>query len=443
MVWILTNGRVIDPASGRDEIADVWIDGGVVSEIGSREVPRDIPRIDCSGHIVAPGFIDLHVHLREPGREDEETIESGTRAAVRGGFTAVACMPNTDPAIDGEAEVQYVLERAKAEGLCRVLPVAAITRGREGQALCDLGGLVDAGAVAFSDDGCSLENADLMRRALEYSRMLGVPLAVHCEDARLAGGGVMNEGTVSALLGLKGCPAEAEITRVSREILLAELTRARLHIQHVSTARAMALIVEAKQRGLGVTAEVTPHHLVLTERDVGDFDTRMKVNPPLRTEMDRDTLREGLASGAIDAVATDHAPHAHEEKEVEFDEAAFGMVGLETAVGLVLTELVHPGILDLADAVHRFTLGPARAFGLELGRLEPGGPADITVVDLDRIWTVDPGDFESRSKNTPFAGRVLRGRAVGTVVNGHVAMWNGEVGRIGEEVRCLPSGNAC
>jgi len=441
--WVLRNGRVIDPASGRDEVADVWIDGGLVSEIGRGAGPKDARGVDCSGKIVAPGFIDLHVHLREPGREDQETIETGTRAAVRGGFTAVACMPNTDPAMDSEASIRYILEQSRSTGYCRVLPVAAITRGRAGEALCDLGGLAEAGAVAFSDDGSSVEDPGLMRRALEYARMLDVPVAVHCEDARLSAGGVMNEGTVSTLLGLKGYPAEAEIARVSRELLLAELAGGRLHVQHVSAARSVALIAEARSRGLRVTAEATPHHLVLTEDDVGNFNAQMKVNPPLRTKDDREALREGLVSGVIDAIATDHAPHSHEEKEVEFDEAAFGMVGLETAVGLVLTELVHTGVLSLPDMIRLFSLGPARAFGLEMGRLEPGGPADVTVLDPDRTWTVDAGDFESRSRNTPFAGRVLRGCPTGTVVAGRVKMWNGKVGRSGEEVPCDSSGATC
>lgn len=442
MSLVLKNARVLDPASGRDEIADVWIERGRIAGIDRTIDREDARRVDLTGRVVVPGLVDLHVHLREPGREDEETIESGTRAAVRGGFTTVVCMPNTEPALDTDASIQYVLERARTAGFCRVLPVGAITRGREGKALSEIGSLVEAGAVAISDDGASVEDADLMRRALEYARMLGIPVTAHCEDHTLSGQGVMNEGTLSTLLGLKGSPPQAEAARVARDIMLAELTRSHLHVQHVSTARSVALVAEAKARGLAVTAEATPHHLVLTEEAVRAYDSMAKVNPPLRGEEDRAALREGLVSGAIDAVATDHAPHSHEEKEIEFDGAAFGMVGLETAVGLVLTELVRPGVLDLRDAVRLLTTGPAGVLGRNLGRLEPGRPADVTILDLDEVWTVDPTAFASHSRNTPFAGRELTGRPVGTLVGGRFVMWNGKVRRFGEEVPCATSGAA-
>ncbi|MCK4547461.1 MAG: dihydroorotase [Candidatus Eisenbacteria sp.] len=443
MSLVLRNGRVIDPASGRDEIADVWIADGCIRGVGQGIAPEGATIVDLTGKVVVPGLIDMHVHLREPGREDEETIESGTRAAVRGGFTTVVCMPNTEPAIDTEASVEYVLERARTRGYGRVFPVGAITRGRGGEMLADLGAMVEAGAVAVSDDGSSVENGHLMRRALEYCRMLGVPVAAHCEDALLSQGGVVNEGTVSALLGLNGSPAQAETARVAREILLAELTGGHLHIQHVSTAQSVELIARARDRGVRVTAEATPHHLVLTEDAVRTFDTNAKVNPPLREERDREAVREGLRMGAIDAIATDHAPHAREEKEVEFDEAAFGLLGLETAVGLVLTELVAPGVLTLTEAVRLLSLGPAQVLGLDLGTLGPGKPADVTVLDLDEMWTVEPDGFESRSKNTPFAGWQLTGRPIGALVDGRFVMWKGEVRRFGEEVPCASSDAAC
>jgi dihydroorotase len=441
--WVLRNGRVIDPATGRDEIADVWIDGGLISAVGQGVAPDDATVIDLTGKVIVPGLIDMHVHLREPGREDEETIESGTRAAVAGGFTSVVCMPNTEPAIDSEASVEYVLERARTNGYCRVLPVGAITRGREGKSLTDIGGMVETGAVAISDDGSSVEDANLMRRALEYVKMLGVPVAAHCEDAVLSQGGVMNEGTVSTLLGLKGSPPQAETARVAREIMLAELTGGLLHVQHVSTAQSVALIAQAKERGIRVTAEATPHHLMMTEEAVGTYDSNAKVNPPLRTAEDRDALRAGLRTGAIDAIATDHAPHAHEEKQVEFDAAAFGMLGLETAVGLVLTELVSPGVLSLGEAVRLLSYGPAQILNLKTGTLQPGFPADVTILDLDETWTVDPDAFESRSNNSPFGGRELTGRAIGTLVDGRFVMWKGVVRRFGEEVPCASSGAAC
>lgn len=442
MSLVLKNGRVVDPESGRDETADVWVDSGKIAGIGKGLAPEGARGVDVGGKVVAPGFIDVHTHLREPGREDEETIETGTRAAVRGGFTTVACMPNTEPALDTESSIQWLIERAKVSGFCRVLPVGTITRGRRGKELSEIGSLVEAGAVAISDDGSSVEDSDLMRRGLEYARMLGIPVMAHCEDASLSAGGVMNEGTVSTLLGLKGSPRQAETIRVAREIMLAELTGGLLHVQHVSTAPSVALIAEAKARGLALTAEATPHHLVLTEEAVRTYDAEAKVNPPLRTEEDRALLREGLQSGVIDAIATDHAPHSREEKEVEFDEAAFGMVGLETAVGLVLTELVAPGVIRLADAVRLLSLGPARVLNLDAGRLEVGQRADITILDLEEAWTVDPSTFESNSRNTPFTGRKLRGRAFATVVAGQFVMWKGEVRRFGEEVPCSRSVSA-
>jgi dihydroorotase len=440
--WILKNGRVVDPASGRDERADLWVRDGVVAAIGRDVGAADAPAVDCSGRVVVPGLIDMHVHLREPGREDEETIESGSRAAARGGFTAVACMPNTDPPLDSEASVRYVIDRAAAAGICRVHPVGAITRGRQGQALTDLAGLVEAGAVAVSDDGSSVENSHTMRRALEYTRMLGIPVAAHCEDAALSADGVMHEGRVSAVLGLRGIPAESEASRVAREILLAGLTGGHVHIQHVSTALSVELIRRARESNLRVTAEVTPHHLLLTEEALRNYDVEAKVNPPLRTEEDRAALLDGVRTGVIDAIATDHAPHSHEEKEVEIDLAPFGIVGLETAVGLVLTDLVRPGHLGLADAVRLLSDGPARVLRLEAGRLEPGRPADITILDLEETWTVDPAEFESLSRNTPFAGRTLRGRAVGVLMGGRFTQWKGQVGRFGEELPCASSG-AC
>lgn len=439
---VLRGGRVLDPARGLDEVCDLALEGGRVAAVG-RGLGPEPPAgsgggravawlaagtvvVEAAGMLVVPGLIDLHVHLRTPGQEWKEDIASGTRAAAAGGFTTVCCMPNTEPPLDDGAVVEWVRRRAEREGTARVLPVGCLSRGRQGTALAEIGELAAAGVVALSDDGAAVMDAELMRRALEYARAFGLPVSAHEEDARLAAGGVMHRGAVSAALGLRGQPAEAEAVLVARDLLLAERTGARLHVAHVSAAASVALIRHAKERGVRVTAEATPHHLVLTDEAVRaggvegapGYDTNAKCNPPLRGEADRLALLEGLRDGTIDAVATDHAPHAREDKEVEFERAAFGLVGLETALGLVLTEVVGRGHLTLAAAIERLTAGPARAFGLPGGTLAPGAAADVTVIDPDREWVVDPAAFRSKGRNTPFGGWRLRGKAVLTLLEG-------------------------
>ncbi|MEW6106753.1 MAG: dihydroorotase, partial [Bacillota bacterium] len=376
---------------------------------------------DVRGKVVLPGLIDMHVHLREPGREDEETIETGTLAAARGGFVAVACMPNTDPPLDTGAAVRFVLSRARETGHVRVLPVGAITRGLGGTELAEIGELRRAGAVAISDDGRPVTNATVMRHAMEYASMFDMPVISHAEDVELSAGGAINEGYWSTRLGLPGIPAAAEETMVARDIFLAELTGARLHIAHVSTAGSVELIRRAKEKGILVTCEATPHHFTLTDEAVAGYDTNTKVNPPLRTQRAVEAVRQGLADGTIDVIASDHAPHTAEEKEVEYELAAFGMIGLETSLALAVTELVRPGILTLGQLVERMSYGPARTLGLDWPGIVPGAEANITVLDPDASFVVDPAGFASRSRNTPFSGRRLFGKVVATVVEGRLA----------------------
>jgi dihydroorotase len=425
----IRGGRVIDPAGGVDTIADVMITDGRIAGIGTAAGEEASETLDASALIVSAGFVDLHTHLREPGFEHKETIESGTVAAARGGFTTVCAMPNTEPAIDSAAGVDFVLRKASADGVVRVLPIACVTRGRAGQELAELAELADAGAVAFSDDGAPVADAALMRRALEYASMLGRPVIDHCEDPALAGGGVMNEGWVSARLGLRGIPATAEEVMVARDIALAEQTGARVHLAHISTAHSVELVRQAKQRDIPVTAEVTPHHLALTHElvltgpaeapDGLAYDTNAKVNPPLRTQADADTCVAGLLDGTIDCIATDHAPHAVQDKLCEYDAAAFGISGLETAFSLALTRL------PIEKVIERLTIAPAAAFGLGeripgCGSLTVGGVADVVLIDPQAEWTVDPEEFVSKGKNTPLTGRKLPGRVVITLVDGKV-----------------------
>ena len=430
------NARVIDPALGRDGVADVVIVDGRVARVGPDEGSAvvDADRIDASGLVVAPGFVDLHVHLREPGFEYKETIATGTAAAARGGFTTVCAMPNTNPPLDSRAAVESVQREAEVSACVRVLPIGCITLGRAGRELAPAGELARAGVVALSDDGDAVADASLMRHALEYSTAFGLPVSQHCEDPTLVQDGHMHEGWVATRLGLRGRPASAEETFVARDIALAELSGAHLHVAHVSTAGSVALIRAARQRGAHVTAEVTPHHLTLTHEEVafaGDYshvayDSNAKVNPPLREQADIDALVEALRDGVIDAVATDHAPNATMDKEIEFDLAAPGISGLETAFGVVMS-LVHAGGLDLPALIARLTSGPAQAWGLDrrpglegLGTLAPGAPGDLVVLDPDAEWTVEPDEFASLGHNTPLAGRTLRGRVVATVYNGEV-----------------------
>jgi len=421
-VVVVQGGRVIDPASGIDGVRTVVVRDGRIAAVAERaEAPAGALVVDARGKWVTPGFVDLHVHLREPGQEYKETVETGARAAVAGGFTSICAMPNTAPPNDSTTVTELVLARAAAAGLARVYPVGCISRGRKGEELAEMGELKGAGCVAVSDDGSPVASAALMRRALEYARTFGLPVAVHAEELQLVGKGVMHEGPAATRLGLKGIPAQAEDVMVLRDLALAELTGGRLHVCHVSTAGSVRAIREAKRRGVKVTAEVTPHHLALTDEDVAgsDYDTDFKMNPPLRSAEDVRAVREGLADGTLDAIATDHAPHAVEDKRVEFDAAANGILGLETAFPVVL-ELVRQGRLGERRMVEALTSGPALAFGLPGGTLAPGAPADVAVLDPALRWEVDPMRLASRSRNTPWKGRTLTGRATHVLVGGRL-----------------------
>ena len=428
MPLLIRNGRVVDPANGVDGPADVLMRDGLVVRVGrGLEAPPGTEVVDAAGRVVAPGFIDIHVHLREPGYEHKETVATGTRAAAAGGFTAVACMANTDPVNDTRSVTDLILARARAEGVVRVFPIGAVTRGLEGAELAELGELAEAGCVAYSDDGRPVMSSALYRRALEYAHAFGKPVISHAEDAGLAEGGVMHEGVVATELGLRGIPAAAEEIMVARDIALAELTGQRVHIAHVSTAAAVRLLRDAKARGVPVTGEVTPHHLILTDEALRTYDTNAKMAPPLRAKRDVEACREALADGTLDAIATDHAPHATTDKEVELDRAANGIVGLETAVALCLTHLVRERVLDLGTLVARLTAGPARVLDLPGGHLTPGAPGDLTLLDLDREHTIEPARFYSKSRNTPFAGWRCIGAPWMTIVGGRVVMRDGVV----------------
>ncbi len=419
-LW-LVGGRILDPASGTDAPGSVVIRDGRVAAIeqGEGRPPEGVDRIDCAGKWIVPGFVDLHVHLREPGEEYKETIETGARAAVRGGFTSVVAMPNTKPPIDDPALVRFVLERGREAGLARVYTSGAISKGLRGETLAEIGGMKEAGAVCITDDGRPVMNAGLMRRALEYAATFDLPVMVHEEDLHLSNGAVMNEGAVSARLGLPGFPNAAEDVMVLRDIELAALTGAHLHIAHLSTAGAVRAVRAAKERGLKVTAEATPHHFTLTDEAVATYDTNAKMCPPLRSRTDVEAVREGLADDTLDAIATDHAPHSSLEKDVPFAQAANGIVGLETALPLTL-RLVEEGVLSPMRAIELLSWGPARAFGLPGGRIAVGEPADITVVDPAVEWVVDADAFASKGRNTPFDGWKVRGRATHTIVGGRI-----------------------
>jgi dihydroorotase len=420
--------RVVDPASQRDEVGDVLVGDGRIEGVGSGLDSKGATVVDCDGMVLAPGLVDLHAHLREPGREDKETVETGSRAAAVGGYTAVCAMPNTEPVTDNAGIVAEVRALAERAGICAVYPAGAITRGLEGEALTDIGEMAQAGVRLFTDDGRCVQSSRIMRLALEYSRPFDVVIGQHSQDEALSEGWQMHEGHYSALLGLSGAPAEAEEIIVARDIALARLTGGRLHITHVSSAGTVELIRQAARRQLPLTADVTPHHLALADEDLVTYDTNLKVNPPLRSVEHRDGLRDGLAEGLIDAVATDHAPHAVEEKEQEFDQAPPGTTGLETALAVVLTELVEPGILDLATALRRMSTGPAHILRLDDqgGPLEPGSAANLMVFDPAAEWTVEPGGFESKSRNSAFLGRTLRGRVVHTVFRGDLVVHEGK-----------------
>ncbi len=417
----IRGGRVVDPARGQDDVADVYLAEGRVEAVGRNlGTPDGAMVVDARGQVVAPGLIDLHVHLREPGQEDLETVASGAMAAAAGGFSAVCAMPNTDPVCDNQGVVGFVKAQAQRAGKARVYPIGAVSLGQKGKQLAEFGELVAAGAVAVSDDGKPVASSHLMRTALEYARTFGIPVADHCEEPTLSAGGVMHEGTVSTRLGLKGIPAAAEEIMVARDILLAELTGGHVHLCHMSTRGSVDLIRRAKDRGVRVTAEACPHHFTLTHEACVGYDTNAKMSPPLREAADREAIRQALRDGTIDVIVTDHAPHHYDAKEREFDDAPNGIIGLETSLGLAISELVRGGLLSLSDLVARMSTVPARIFRLPGGTLAPGAPADVVVFDPDTEWTVRPEAFYSRSRNTPFAGRRVFGRANTTIVRGQV-----------------------
>ena len=423
---LIRGGRVVDPRNKRDETLDVLIEGRHIQRLAKEIKPsKDMDVINAARLVVTPGLIDIHVHLREPGQEEKETIATGSAAAAMGGFAAVACMPNTLPPIDNVSQIQFVLMKAQSEGYVRVYPIGAITKGQEGQELTEIGAMVRAGCVAISDDGKPVANAKLFRRALEYAKTFGLTVIEHCEEPELVKGGMMNEGKLATLLGLKGVPRQAESIMVFRNIALCELTGGALHLAHLSTKESVALVRDAKKRGLPVTAETCPHYFSLTEDAVSGYNTNAKMNPPLRMEEDRLAVQEGLADGTIDVIASDHAPHTLAQKSREFDFAPFGVIGLETTLGLVLTQLVHKNVMPLSAAIAALSDAPARALNLPGGHLSPGAPADLTLIDLNAKHTV--GNFASKSQNSPFIGWTLQGKATAVIVGGELVMRSGRL----------------
>ena len=416
---LLKGGRVIDPSRRTDGVADVYIVDGRIEAVGHNITGSpDAETIDATRKVVAPGLIDLHVHLREPGQEDLETVATGAMAAAAGGFTAVCAMPNTDPVTDNQAAVGFIVRQSQRAGKARVYPIGAVSLGQKGQQLAEFGEMVGAGAVAVSDDGKPVVSSQLMRTALEYARVFGIPVADHCEDPTLSAGGSMHEGLVSTRLGLKGIPAAAEDIMVARDLILAELTGGHVHLCHMSTRGSVDLIRRAKEKGINVTAEATPHHFALTHERVEGYDTNAKMNPPLREAEDREAIRQALRDGTIDVVASDHAPHHYDAKEREFDDAPNGILGVETALGIGIRELVLPGLLTLPELIDRMSTRAARIFHLPGGTLAVGAPADVVVFDPDRRWVVRPEGFHSKSRNTPFGGEELVGRVELTLVDG-------------------------
>lgn len=421
MKLLIKNGRVIDPASGTDDTLDILIERGKIVDIKTK-IDGDGPKIiDASRLVVAPGFIDIHTHLREPGQEDKETIYTGSLAAAKGGFTSIACMPNTAPVNDNRGIIEYILSEAKKSAVVNIFPIGAVTKGQKGEELTDMADMVDAGAVAFSDDGLPIMNNYLMRRTLEYSKLLNILIIDHCEDTNLSSGGVMHEGYYSYLLGLTGIPSFSEEIMVSRDIILAEKTDARIHIAHLSVKGAAELVREAKKKKLKVTAEVTPHHLFLTDASLESFDTNLKVNPPLRTKDDVQALIEAVKNGVVDVFATDHAPHTLDDKEVELDQAPFGINGLETAVSLFLDKLVNKNIISLQKFIEMISTNPALILGLEnKGKICIGTDADLTILNLHKEIVVDVNRFKSKSRNNPFHGWKLKGAPEMTIVGGKI-----------------------
>ncbi len=425
---LLKNGTIVDPSQNLMAKRDVLIErdegrgtrDGRILTVAENIVAEGAEVIDCTGKFVVPGLVDMHVHFREPGEEHKETIATGSVAAVTGGFTTVCCMPNTKPPLDSVAAIEFVLQRANEVGLCRVLPIGSVSIGLKHEQLTEMAAMKEAGAVAFSDDGEPVQDGGFLRKVLAYAKVCDAVVILHCEDKSLTAGGVMNEGLTSLRLGLRGMPRAAEVTAVQRAVELAKLTGSKVHIAHVSTKEAVEIIRQAKERGVRVTAEVTPHHLTLTEEAVDEYNTNAKMNPPLRTEEDVAALREALAEGVIDCIATDHAPHALEEKETTFDDAPFGIVGLETAVGVLWTELVHKANFPVMRLVEAMSTKPCQILGLDGGTLREGSRADITVIDPNAEWVVQPEKFRSKGKNTPYAGWTLKGKVVMTICNGQI-----------------------
>jgi dihydroorotase len=421
MSIVIKNGRVIDPASNTDRVADVLIIEGKIAGVAPNLSSPHAETFDATGLVVAPGFIDMHVHLREPGFEHAESIESGSRAAAAGGFTSVCCMPNTKPVNDSALVTSYIVERARHAAAVNVFPIGAITKGSAGEELAAIGAMKAAGAVAISDDGQPVANARVMRRAMEFARSFGLPVIQHCEDLNLSAGGDMHEGFESARLGLRGIPAASEDVMVARDLVLAQLTGARYHVAHISTRNAVAMVDHGRRQGLAVTCEATPHHFTLADTDMRPYDSNFKMKPPLRSGCHRDAVAEGIANGVVSAIATDHAPHPGSEKMQEFERCPFGIIGLETAIGLTLAELVHPGRITLSRMIELFTTGPDSVLRLGRGTLAPGAAGDVTIFSTDLAWTYDVNQSASRSRNSPFDGRTFRGGPVATIVNGEFA----------------------
>ncbi|MEO5923623.1 MAG: dihydroorotase [Bryobacteraceae bacterium] len=417
---LIKNGRVIDPASRHDAIADVLLEDGLIAAVGPNLSAPGADIFDATGLIVAPGFIDMHVHLREPGFEHAETIESGSRAAAAGGFTSICPMPNTKPVNDNATVTSYIVEKARRHAIVNVFPIGAITKGSLGEELASISSMKNAGAVAISDDGRPVMNARVMRRAMEFARSYGIPVINHCEDLHLSAGGDMHEGFESVRRGLRGIPGCSEDVMVARDILLAEVTGAHYHVAHISSKHSVEMVQFAKARGLAVTSEVTPHHIALADRDIPPYDSNYKMKPPLRSCGDVDAMIAGVVNGAIDAIATDHAPHPGDEKMQEFEKCPFGILGLETAIGLSLEELVHPKKISVVKMVELFTTGPARILKLNRGTLAAGAPADVTIFSTDREWTYDVNKSASKSRNSPFDGKVFKGGPVATIVRGEI-----------------------